>query len=212
MIFGEKIELQVYVNQHDSVSDIQTLSHSWFLLCFLHELLMSFTTIYTKFRSGRTRNTHSFQLVKWLWTAMHPTTSLKLNKVHSVPQTWCPELNPRQTKCSRDVFSPTMIHISIVLAWITINCPSTAHIRAVLKIIKEMDHRPSKSQVCVSTVQYCTELAQQKMMRKVFFYYVSNMLRLLSQFPVHSELWCNCVIELCLSSINKVVLSSGFLL
>jgi hypothetical protein len=40
MIFGEKIELQVYVNQHDSVSDIQTPSSSWFLLWFLHELLI----------------------------------------------------------------------------------------------------------------------------------------------------------------------------
>jgi hypothetical protein len=38
MIFGEKIELKVYVNQQDSVSDIQTPSHSWFLLCFLHGL------------------------------------------------------------------------------------------------------------------------------------------------------------------------------
>jgi hypothetical protein len=40
MIFGEKIKLKVYVNQHDSVSDIQTPSRSWFLLCFLHRLLM----------------------------------------------------------------------------------------------------------------------------------------------------------------------------
>jgi hypothetical protein len=41
MIFGEKIELKaVYVNQHDSVSDIQTPSRSLFILCFLHELLM----------------------------------------------------------------------------------------------------------------------------------------------------------------------------
>jgi hypothetical protein len=37
-------ELKVYVNQRDSVSDIQTHSRSWFLLCFLHELLMSFTS------------------------------------------------------------------------------------------------------------------------------------------------------------------------
>jgi hypothetical protein len=43
MIFDEKIELKVYVKQHDFVSDIQTPSRSWFLLCFLHELLMSFT-------------------------------------------------------------------------------------------------------------------------------------------------------------------------
>jgi hypothetical protein len=42
MIFGEKIKLKVYVNQYDSVSHIQTPSRSWFLLCFLHELLMSF--------------------------------------------------------------------------------------------------------------------------------------------------------------------------
>jgi hypothetical protein len=46
MIFGEKIELIVYVNQHDFVSDIQTPSRSWFLLCFLHELWTSFTNIY----------------------------------------------------------------------------------------------------------------------------------------------------------------------
>jgi hypothetical protein len=46
MIFGEKIELKVYVNQHDFVSDIQTPLRSWFLLCFLHELLMSFTNIH----------------------------------------------------------------------------------------------------------------------------------------------------------------------
>jgi hypothetical protein len=43
MIFCEKIELKVYVNQHDSVSDIQTPSQSWFRLCFLHELSMSVT-------------------------------------------------------------------------------------------------------------------------------------------------------------------------
>jgi hypothetical protein len=42
MIFDEKIELKVYVNQHDPVSDIQTPSCSSFLLCFFHELLMSF--------------------------------------------------------------------------------------------------------------------------------------------------------------------------
>jgi hypothetical protein len=41
MIFGEKIELKVYVNQHDPVSDIQTPSCSSFLLCFFHELLMN---------------------------------------------------------------------------------------------------------------------------------------------------------------------------
>jgi hypothetical protein len=47
MIFGEKIELKaVYVNQHDSVSDIQTPSRSLFILCFLHELLMLFTISY----------------------------------------------------------------------------------------------------------------------------------------------------------------------
>ena len=39
--FDEKIELKVYVNQHDFVSDIQT-SYDFFM-CFLHELLMSFT-------------------------------------------------------------------------------------------------------------------------------------------------------------------------
>jgi hypothetical protein len=43
MIFDEKIEDKVYVNQHDFVSDIQTPSRSWFLLYFLHELLIRFT-------------------------------------------------------------------------------------------------------------------------------------------------------------------------
>jgi hypothetical protein len=42
MIFGRKIELKVYVNKYDSVSDKQTPSRSLALLCFLHELLMSF--------------------------------------------------------------------------------------------------------------------------------------------------------------------------
>jgi hypothetical protein len=52
MIFGEKIELKVYVNQHDFVSDIQTPSRSWFLLCFLHELLMfSQWKIYVLFKT-----------------------------------------------------------------------------------------------------------------------------------------------------------------
>jgi hypothetical protein len=41
MIFGEKIKLEVCVNQHDFVSDIQTPSQSW----FLHELLISSTTV-----------------------------------------------------------------------------------------------------------------------------------------------------------------------
>ena len=46
MIFGEKIELKVYVNQHDFVSDIQTPnSRSLLFLFFLHELLMNFTNI-----------------------------------------------------------------------------------------------------------------------------------------------------------------------
>jgi hypothetical protein len=45
MIFVEKIQLKVYVNQHDSVSDIQTPSRSSFLSCFLHELLMPFTKL-----------------------------------------------------------------------------------------------------------------------------------------------------------------------
>jgi hypothetical protein len=42
MIFGRKIELKVYVNKYDSVSDIQTPSRSLAFLCFLHELLTSF--------------------------------------------------------------------------------------------------------------------------------------------------------------------------
>jgi hypothetical protein len=41
MIFGEKIKLEVCVNQHDFVSDVQTPSQSW----FLHELLISSTTV-----------------------------------------------------------------------------------------------------------------------------------------------------------------------
>jgi hypothetical protein len=45
-------ELKVYVNQHDFVSDIQTPSRSWFRLCFLHELLMSFTINYTAYRNA----------------------------------------------------------------------------------------------------------------------------------------------------------------
>jgi hypothetical protein len=46
MIFCEKIELKVYVNEHDFVSNIQTPSRSLFRLCFLHELLMSFTRVF----------------------------------------------------------------------------------------------------------------------------------------------------------------------
>jgi hypothetical protein len=48
MIVGEKIELKVYVNQHDFVSDIQTPSRSWFLLCFLHEILMRGSWLFFK--------------------------------------------------------------------------------------------------------------------------------------------------------------------
>jgi hypothetical protein len=53
MIFGEKIKLIVYVNEHDFVSDIHIPSRSCLLLCFLYELLMGFTiqenktTLYT---------------------------------------------------------------------------------------------------------------------------------------------------------------------
>jgi hypothetical protein len=41
MIFGEKIELKVYVNQHDFVSDIQTpscitCSHDFFRVFFMN--------------------------------------------------------------------------------------------------------------------------------------------------------------------------------
>jgi hypothetical protein len=34
MIFGEKIKLKVYVNQHDSVSDVQTLHGHDFVCVF----------------------------------------------------------------------------------------------------------------------------------------------------------------------------------
>jgi hypothetical protein len=50
MIFGEKIELKVYVNQHDSVSDIQTplCGRDFFCVFFSsHELLMSVTNTNT---------------------------------------------------------------------------------------------------------------------------------------------------------------------
>jgi hypothetical protein len=52
MIFGEKIKLKVYVNQHDFVSDIQTPSS--IINCFLHQLLMSSTSTIFKVRVGVT--------------------------------------------------------------------------------------------------------------------------------------------------------------
>ena len=39
MIFGKKIELKVYVNQCDFLSDV----HGQDFFCVFHELLMSFT-------------------------------------------------------------------------------------------------------------------------------------------------------------------------
>jgi hypothetical protein len=43
---AEKIKVKVYVNQHESVSHIQ-IRHAYdFSLCFLHELLMSFLTMF----------------------------------------------------------------------------------------------------------------------------------------------------------------------
>jgi uncharacterized membrane protein len=43
MFNGEKIEPKVHVNQHDSVSDIQTPFTVMIYFVFLHELLMHFT-------------------------------------------------------------------------------------------------------------------------------------------------------------------------
>jgi hypothetical protein len=44
--------IKVHVNQHDFVSDTQTPSRSWFLLCFLHELLTSSTTSFPHWTGG----------------------------------------------------------------------------------------------------------------------------------------------------------------
>lgn len=97
-----------------------------------------FITIIMQFRFGPTRTTHLFQLAKWFWIEMHPTILLKLNKVHLILQAWYPELNPHRTKCSRVVFSHTMILTFIVLVWTTIICLSTVHTSAVLIIINVM--------------------------------------------------------------------------
>jgi hypothetical protein len=45
VVYAEKIKVKVYVNQQESVSHIQ-IRHAYdFSLCFLHELLMSFSNI-----------------------------------------------------------------------------------------------------------------------------------------------------------------------
>jgi hypothetical protein len=65
----------VYVNQHDFVSNIQTPSRSWFLLCFPHELLMSSISnvikqYFTLCRRFTSNNDGSWQFKSYLSRAL----------------------------------------------------------------------------------------------------------------------------------------------
>jgi hypothetical protein len=110
---GEKIELKVYVNHDDFVSDIQTPSQSWFLLCFLHELLSS-----TSYSLCSGVNEHYFfAIIDWLITRNRLTWQYKLSNADS-QTTYTNSWRPRAGHCTngRSIRIGTRVKVSHLVA------------------------------------------------------------------------------------------------